>query len=244
MVPSLSLLYLPNTFFIIMTIFTRTAQCFTGWSVKHLPSMEEPSASAHTLLWTCLCLVHTESQGRFFDAFCGTCILRFPAKVKRWSKTYFCSFHPLEDFPWDISSTVTEMCMYQRKMRCCLLHVSWMCDSRYTPVLVPDVVFSVFWSHPEGRSEINIAITLRLVTELGDIMQSYLQILLLTLCFISFFLLFVCLSLSLSPVAALLLHGCPDCGVCCGCWLLLWDTTWRQVAVLFPFPQVPKSSPA
>lgn len=163
MVPSLSLLYLPNTFFIIMTIFIRTAQCFTGWSVKHLPSMEEPSASAHTLLWTCLCLVHTESQGRFFDAFCGTCILRFPAKVKRWSKTYFCSFHPLEDFPWDISSTVTEMCMYQRKMRCCLLHVSWMCDSRYTPVLVPDVVFSVFWSHPEGRSEINIAIT-----ETGD----------------------------------------------------------------------------
>lgn len=108
---------------------------------------------------------------------------------------------------------------------------------------VPDVAFSVFWSHPEGRSEINIAITLRLVTELGDIMQSYLQILLLTLCFLSFFLLFVCLSLSLSPVAALLLHRCPDCGVRCGCWLLLWDTTWRQVAVLFPFPQLPKSSP-
>lgn len=109
---------------------------------------------------------------------------------------------------------------------------------------VPGLAFSIFWSHPEGRSKINIVITLRLETELGDFMQSYLPILLLTLCFLSFFLLFVCLSLSLSPVAALLLHGCPDCGVCCGCWLLLWDTTWRQVAVLFPFPQVPKSSPA
>jgi len=59
-----------------------------------------------------------------------------------------------------------------------------------------------------------------------------------------FFFVPVCLSLSLLPVAAILLHGCPDCGLCCGCWLLLWDTTWRQVAVLFPFSQVPKSSPA
>lgn len=109
---------------------------------------------------------------------------------------------------------------------------------------VPGLAFLVFWSCPEERNKINIAITLRLVTELGDIMQLYVPILLLTLCFLSFFLLFVCLSLSLSPVAALLLHGCPDRGVRCGCWLLLWDTTWRQVAILFPFPQVSKSSPA
>ena len=110
--------------------------------------------------------------------------------------------------------------------------------------LVPGLVFWIFWSHPEGRSKINIAIALRLVTELGDSMWPYLLILLLTLCFLYFFLLFVCLSLSLSPVAAILLHGCPDCGLRCGGRLLLWDTTWRQVAVLFPFSQVPKSSPA
>lgn len=97
---------------------------------------------------------------------------------------------------------------------------------------------------PSRRKNINTTIILRLVTELGDIMQLYLPILLLTLCFLSFFLLFVCLSLSLLPVAAVLLHRCPDCGLCCGGWLLLRDTTWRQVAVLFPFPQVPKSSPA
>lgn len=110
--------------------------------------------------------------------------------------------------------------------------------------LVPGLVFWIFWSHPEGRSKINIAITLRLVTELGDSMWPYLPILLLMLCFLSFFLLSVCLSVSLSPVAAILLLGCPDCGLCCGGRLLLWDTTWRQVAVLFPFPQVPKFSPA
>ena len=105
--------------------------------------------------------------------------------------------------------------------------------------LVLGLVFWIFWSHPEGWSIIDIGITLRLVTELGDSMWPYLPILLLTLCFLSFFLLFVCLSLSLSPVAAILLHGCPDCGLRSGGRLLLWDTTWRQVAVLFPFSQVP-----
>lgn len=106
--------------------------------------------------------------------------------------------------------------------------------------LVPGLGFWIFWNHLEERSKINIAITLRLVIKLGDSMWPCLPILLLTLCLLSS----VCLSLSLSPVAAILLYGCPDCGLRCGGRLLLWDTTWRQVAVLFPFSQVPKSSPA
>lgn len=105
--------------------------------------------------------------------------------------------------------------------------------------LVPGLVFWMFWSRPEGRSNINIAVTLRPVTACGCTCQFCYS-----LCFLSFSLLFVCPSLSLSPVAAILLHGCPDCGLRCGGRLLLWDTTWRQVAVLFPFSQVPKSSPA
>lgn len=33
--------------------------------------------------------------------------------------------------------------------------------------LVPGLVFWIFWSHPEGRNKINIAITLRLVDRAG-----------------------------------------------------------------------------